>query len=70
MHDPSQFPSSSIILYLVDENDQLYCLDHVVRVLLMRPIYLKTEGRMKNACVSKKGNSAVQLDPDESFTKL
>ena len=57
-------------MYLVDENDQLYCLDHVVRVLLMCPIYLQTEGRMKNACVSKKGNSAVQLDPDESFTKL
>ena len=43
---------------------------YVVRVLLMCPIYLQTKGRMKNACVSKKGNSAVQLDPDESFTKL
>ena len=55
-------------MYLVDENDQLYCLDHVALCALST--YLQTEGRMKNACVSRKGNSAVQLDPDESFTKL
>ena len=38
-------------MYLVDENDQLYCLDHVALCALST--HLQTEGRMKNACVSK-----------------